>query len=489
MPIGRVNSSWGGTRIEPWISRDAFENSSCSEEFELIKLAEAPDFEEQIAARQRQYQKDLTEWVELFYSCGNEAAGNWKNCDYDDSGWNSVSVETRFPEIGVEWFRKTVELPESWAGKEVTLNLGAVDDLDETYFNGVKVGSISIDNPIYWKANRSYKIPAGTVKAGSNTIAVRVGNIAGAGGFVTTDKLFMQCGSEKIAIGGNWKHKKEFTADPVKLGERPRLKAVDRDSHQFPTNLYNSMVKPWTVYPMRGFIWYQGCSNAGVAKDSQDARNYMALHPLLIQGWRDAWNDQEMPFILTQLAGYQYGSPYKPFTEKYLRSIPPKKDRFAEIREVQGAMLNMPLTGMASAIDIGDHSDIHPANKQDLAYRMAQEAKRLAYGYKGITSGPMFKAMKVEGNKIRIEYTNIGSGLEVRNGKLGSFAIAGKDGKFVWANAELDGNTVVVWADSVSEPVHVRYAWAGFPLDTNLYNKEGFPACPFRTDVPDYLLK
>ena len=144
---------------------------------------------------------------------------------------------------------------------------------------------------------------------------------------------------------------------------------------------------------------------------------------------------------------------------------------------------------MGVAIDIGDHSDIHPANKQDLAYRMAQEAKRIVYGYEGVTAGPMFKSMKIEGGKARIEFTNTGKGLKVKGDKLNCFAIAGKDGKFVWANAKIDGNCVIVWSDKVKEPANVRYAWAGYPVDPNLYNQEGFPACPFRTDMPDYLLK
>ena len=203
------------------------------------------------------------------------------------------------------------------------------------------------------------------------------------------------------------------------------------------------MVKPWTVYPIRGFIWYQGCSNASNAKD------YMNLHPLLIQDWRNRWNDQTMPFVFTQLAAYERHTPRKRLTDAYLSALQPRENNFANLREVQTATLKVPLTGMAVTIDIGDHSDIHPANKQDLAYRMAQEAKRLAYEYKGVTAGPMYKSMKIEGDKIRIEFTNIGKGLKVKGDKLNCFAIAEKNGKFVWANAKLDGNSVLVWSDKI----------------------------------------
>ena len=215
----------------------------------------------------------------------------------------------------------------------------------------------------------------------------------------------------------------------------------------------------------------------------------MILHPLLIQDWRNRWNDQNMPFIFAQLSAYEKHNPWKPIALQTLKALPPRESAFAELRETQTATLNIPLTGMAVTIDIGDHSDIHPANKQDVGYRMAQEAKRLVYGCKDITSGPMFKSMQLENGRIRINFTNTGKGLLVKGDKLNCFAIAGKDGKFVWANAKLDGGSVIVWSDEVKEPANVRYAWAGFPVEPNLYNKEGFPACPVRTDMPDYLLK
>ncbi|MBO5991919.1 MAG: hypothetical protein J6R00_09730, partial [Lentisphaeria bacterium] len=185
---------------------------------------------------------------------------------------------------------------------------------------------------------------------------------------------------------------------------------------------------------------------------------------------------------------FERHTPAKPLKMEYLKSLAPEERGISALREVQSATLEVvPNTGMGVSIDIGDHSDIHPANKQDLAYRMAKEAMRLAYGYKGVTSGPAFKSVKFSDGKARISFTGTGSGLVVRGDKLNCFAIAGKDGKFVWADAVLDGNTVVVTSGKVKDPVAVRYAWAAYPVDPNLYNKEGFPAVPFRTDIPEYI--
>ena len=255
-------------------------------------------------------------------------------------------------------------------------------------------------------------------------------------------------------------------------------------SPQFPATLYNAMIAPWIVYPVRGAIWYQGESNAGGWVD------YMTLFPLLIKDWRAKWNDPAMPFVFVQLAAFERHTPTKPLADDFWKKLQPSDPSWAKLREVQTATLNLPNTGMAVAIDIGNHSDIHPNDKQTLAKRVAAEAERLAYGRKGVTAGPMYESMKIEGNKIRLGFTNVGKGLVAKGGKkLNCFAIAGKDGKFVWANARIEGASVLVWADSVKEPVAVRYAWSGYPGEPNFYNEEGFPACPFRTDMPDYLLK
>ena len=487
VPIGLIASSWSGTRIEPWISESSYKVAARNNELAQIANARNSDYDAKVKQIAEKEKISVSKWVARFYEVHaqqTEAAKNWKCPKFDATSWRQVTLpKYTFPEVGVIWFRRDVDIPATWAGKDLKLSLGAIDDLDETFFNGEKIGETTINDKEYWCKARVYTIPGKLVKAGKATIAIRVSNIY-VTGMVASENIKLSCGqNEAISLNGKWLTKNEFIADLRKIGTRPGGEKLTLSSPQFPATLFNAMVKPFTVYPMRGFIWYQGCSNTG------NARDYMNLHPLLIKDWRNRWNDQTMPFIFAQLAAFHAHRPKNPTTLEALKKLAPSEANYAALREVQTATLNVPLTGMGVAIDIGDHSDIHPANKQDLAYRMAQEAKRLVYGYKGVTSGPMFKSMKVENGKARIEFTNIGKGLKVKGGKLNCFAVAGKDGKFVWANAELDGNSVVVWSEKVKDPAHVRYAWAGFPIDPNLYNKEGFPAVPFRTDAPDYLLK
>lgn len=497
IPIGLIHSSWGGTRIEPWISKAGFESINRTAELAQIRTAEDPQSINKEKARLKAMRDKadaaFNAWYKKFhaaYAAETKAAADWKNPGYDVSTWETVKVPGVIdPEIdGVVWFRRDVELPASWAGKDLRLSLGAIDDCDETFFNGVKVGGIGPDTPNYWEYKRMYTIPGKLVKAGKNTIAVRVIDTFGNGGFGSPANLiYIQCGSDiaqRIGLDGNWKSKLEFKVDSKKIGPRPTVTAnYALSSSQFPATLYNAMVAPWTVYPIRGVIWYQGESNAGAYQD------YMKLFPQLIKDWRAKWHNPTMPFVFVQLSAFERHTPRIRLVDDFWKNRQPADSNWAMLREVQTATLNVPNTGMAVSIDIGDHSDIHPADKQTLGYRVAREAERLVYGRKGVTAGPMYESMKIEGDKIRLGFTNVGQGLYVKGKKLNCFAIAGKDGKFVWANARVEGNSVLVWADSVKHPVAVRYAWASYPGEPNLYNLDGFPACPFRTDMPGYLLK
>jgi sialate O-acetylesterase len=235
-----------------------------------------------------------------------------------------------------------------------------------------------------------------------------------------------------------------------------------------PAGLYNAMIAPFTPFPIRGAIWYQGESNVGRAEE------YSILFPAMIEDWRKAWGIGKFPFLFVQLANFMQRKPE------------PSESAWAELREAQTSALRLPNTGMAVAIDIGEANDIHPKNKQDVGKRLALAALAIAYGQKIEYSGPMFERMEVEGNKARIFFKHTGSGLVCKGEKLLGFAIAGEDKKFVWAEAKIEGDTVVVWSDKVEKPVAVRYAWADNP-ECNLYNREGLPAVPFRTDIPPYL--
>jgi sialate O-acetylesterase len=225
------------------------------------------------------------------------------------------------------------------------------------------------------------------------------------------------------------------------------------------------MVAPEINYAIKGFCWYQGESNAGKSQE------YTALLPALIKDWRQKWQQSDLPFLYVQLPGFM--------DYNYL----PSESGWAVLREAQLKALSVPNTAMAVAIDLGEWNDIHPDNKKDVGERLALAALKTAYNENLVASGPIFASSKTDGNKIILSFSNIGSGLISNDGEaLSEFAIAGPDKKFVWAKAKIEGNNVVVWSDEVANPQYVRYAWADNPVNPNLYNKEGLPASPFRTD-------
>jgi sialate O-acetylesterase len=236
--------------------------------------------------------------------------------------------------------------------------------------------------------------------------------------------------------------------------------------NRYPTLLYNGMIHPLLNYPITGVIWYQGESNAG------RAYQYRRLLPLMIGDWRKQWNEGDFPFLIVQLANFM---------------APPKEpgeSSWAELREAQSMALSLPMTGLAVTIDIGEEKDIHPKDKQDVGHRLALAALKIAYGMDIVYSGPVFREMKKEGTRLNLSFDHTGSGLVCRDryGYLKGFAVAGPDRVFHWSKAGLRGNEVWVDCEEVEDPVAVRYGWADNPDDLNLYNAEGLPASPFRTD-------
>lgn len=497
VPIGLISANWGGTRIEPWISRAAYAQAGRTNELANIDaiLKNNAESEAQSQAAIKKAQQDFTAWEKRFYAVyakETALAADWKNPGYNDFSWQKIAMPNNsFPDNvdGVGWYRKIVTVPAAWAGKKLTLSLGAIDDCDETFFNGVKVGAIGTDVDSYWAAKRVYQIPGKLVQPGCNVIAVRVSDMCGDGGLQgTAMEMFLSPdGKQKISLAENWKFKLEFSIDTEKIGSRPRLPCEmmsDPRDPNFPATLYNSMIAPWTGYPMRGFLWYQGESSVGAPED------YLKLQKLLISDWRGKWNDTQMPFIFVQLPGFERHTPDKRLPDDFWVKRQPGDPDWAIFREAQAATLKqVPYTGMAVCIDAGDHSDLHPANKQVVGFRLAREAERISYGKNIVSTGPYFKSMAIKGDKAILSFANVGKGLIAqgnRDGKLGCFAIAGKDGKFVWADAVIDGDTVVVSSPQVIVPAAVRYGWVSYAGNLNFYNQDGFPACPFRTDMPDY---
>jgi sialate O-acetylesterase len=363
--------------------------------------------------------------------------------------WENVG----YPDFdGVFWFRRTIDLPEIGTNSDFELHLGAVDDIDTTWVNGVQVGAIS-----GWDAPRMYRVSASVWKPGSNVIVVRVLDTGGNGGLWGGDdpmRLDIRNGEKtnSISLTGTWLCKQS-----VSLTDVGWLPTDYSQSSSTPSVLYNGMIAPLLSYAIRGVIWYQGESNVG------RERQYRTLFPAMITDWRRTWGEGDFPFLFVQIAPYRGNSP--------------------EIREAQLlTWQNTTNTAMAVTIDCGDASDIHPPHKQPMGARLALAARAIAYGEKLEYSGPVFKSMKIEGSEAVLRFTHPGGGLVAKDGPLKGFTIAGADKVFHPAQAEIRGQTIVVISDAVFRPVAVRYGWANVP-EGNLFNRAGLPASPFRTGV------
>ncbi len=454
VPIGLLNTSWGGTIVETWTSRKAFENS---DEFKSM-IAGMPllNLDSMAKVKTQETRKRL---LALQGSLNNTDADTWKDVHTDDSKWPQMQIPNLWETQqigdldGFVWFRKTVNITAANAGKPATLFLSMIDDNDITYVNGIKVGST-----VGYNVKREYNIPAGILKEGKNVIAVRVEDTGGGGGIYGDGAdMKLTLGNEVMPLAGKW----NFRVEKIAGGSE----SIGPNS--YPTLLYNAMINPLIPFAMEGAIWYQGESNAG------RAYQYRKAFPLMINDWRSRWGEGNFPFYFVQLASYNAANG---------NSV--NGSSWAELRESQTKTLSLPNTGMAVTTDIGDSGNIHPKDKQDVGKRLAEIAFHNVYGENNVYSGPMYQSMKMEGNKIRISFTHTGTGLMVKDkyGYIKGFEIAGADKKFHYAKAYVDGSDVVVFNDDIANPVAVRYAWADDAGEANLFNKEGFPASSFRTD-------
>jgi sialate O-acetylesterase len=467
VPIGLIDSSWGGTPAEAWTSHDALVSSP-----ELKPILDRYESSLNMLPQAKEtYAQALAQWEEknLYIDAGNkgEALG-YADPATATADWSKMDLPQQFETAGLlidgaVWFRKVLELPESWAGKDLVLNLTPIDDQDVTYFNGKKVGSIGRETPNSYMVPRKYVVPGSLVHGGRNVIAVRVFDSAGEGGFSRGGAMSIGPNEgDVISLRGAWEYKVELALEPKHPDWGSRPEAVGVSNQNNPSVLYNAMIAPLVPFAIRGAIWYQGESNAG------RAFQYRTLFPIMIRNWRSAWG-HDFPFYFVQLANW------------HANKAEPDESDWAELREAQTMTLREPQTGMAVTIDIGDENDIHPRNKVDVGRRLAAWALFGTYGQKVIPSGPLFDRFTVEGDKVRIRF-KYGVGLKTSNGGVvKGFSIAGEDRRFVWADARIDGDAVIVSSPKVLKPVAVRYGWADNPI-ANLYNGAGLPASPFRTD-------
>jgi sialate O-acetylesterase len=456
VPIGLINSSWGGVPIEAFMSEDA--------------LKEFPNIQNKV-----QKNKD-TAYINSFsrrrfggngnipgpVDKGLEGSTKWYDPAYIPKEWRQIGIPGYWEDQGLKdlngvvWYRREIDVPASMIGKPAKVFLGRIVDADALYINGKEVG-----NTTYLYPQRRYTVPADLLKAGKNLFVVRVTNNFGKGGFVPDKPYCLFAGNDTVDLKGYWQYKVgEVFAPRGGFGGG----GFGFSAQNAPTALYNAMVAPEINYTIKGIVWYQGESNTNRAAE------YAKLQPAMITDWRNKWKEGNIPFLYVQLPGFM--------DYNYL----PSESQWAELREAQLKSLSVPNTAMAVAIDLGEWNDIHPDRKKDVGDRLALAAEKIAYGENIVYSGPIYQSATIEGNKITISFTNTGSGLVTNDGEpLGEFAIAGPDKKFVWANAKIEGDKIVVWSDEVKDPKYVRYAWADDPVNPNLYNKEGLPASPFET--------
>ena len=449
VPIGLINASVGGSPAEAWMSEEAVK--AFPEYYKELQTFKSKTYIDSIESNQ---QKAIGQWYQQLNAKDIGLQQNWKNIN-NTQDWQTMQVpgywaNTNTGQVnGVVWFRKTFHVPAGMAGKAAKVELGRIVDADSVFINGMYIG-----NTTYQYPPRRYEFPEGILKAGENTIVVRVVNNGGRGGFVLDKRYELTTATDTIDLTGTWQYKVGAIMPPTPSQTFIRWK---------PVGLYNAMIAPLTQYPIKGVIWYQGEAN------TKKPGEYKALMETLITSWRTTWQ-QQFPFLFVQLANFMEAKPQ------------PTESSWAATRQAQRNTLQVPNTGMAVIIDLGDWNDIHPENKKDVGYRLALQARKLAYKENITASGPLYQSMQVQGNKVVLRFSNTGKGLQCKGDTLQQFAIAGADKKFVWAKAIIKNNTVVVWNDAVTQPVVVRYAWADNPQGANLYNKEGLPASPFTTE-------
>ncbi len=481
IPVGVIRASWGGTPAEPWISEDGFRTAGLKKELaEIQKFAftdeQKKEFESKEAAR---FAKQMKLWYPFFERAAKTHAkpvAGWEQPGFDDSKWqNGAFFATRNYEI--RCFRMKFRLFSWMKNKDLQLVIPKPGEFAEIYINGKPVAEYA-PYDAEAKKNINVTLPAKLFNAnGDNLIAIRAG-------FFYRDKTHsvnlleratLYVDGKKFVIRRRWKMYNEFSTTAKAMRKKaPDFITIPYLHSKFSCNLFNAMVHGWIKLPVRGILWYQGEARAG------DPRYYLLLKAL-INDWRKQWQNPQMPFIIVQLAGYA------PERKNDWRTFVEDQPRYAMARDCQQQMLELPGVGLATAIDIGEVDNIHPGNKQDVGKRLALEAERMVYGKDVISRGPMFKSAKVENGTIRVFFDNVYDGLKTSDGKApGAFFIAGKDKKFVVANAKIDGKTVVVSSDKVPQPEFVRYAYVSFRGDCNLQNSAGLPAYPFRSDKYDF---
>lgn len=463
VPVGIINSSWGGTSIEFWLSTSAMQPfqpviSKYANQDTLLKGLDVTNYRKQHLEKwiKEAMLNDLGEY-EKWYSDTSKTK-YWKSMHLP-TYWEKKGIYDR---DGIVWFQKKINIPAAWIGKDITIHFNAIDDQDNLWLNGQPMGQTDGFDKV-----RNYQIAAPNWRQIDNVISVRVLDYGGNGG-ISGSEMYLQCGAEKIDLAGLWKYKTGYD-----LSEQKNYQAADYAwmAQWKPSYLFNTMIAPLKQYSIKGAVWYQGESNS---ESREDAKNYGAMLKAMINDWRKTWNMGDFPFLIAQLPNFG------------LPDLQPSESNWAIIRQAQWQATRLASVATSVNIDIGESNDIHPKNKADIGYRLALAASATAYphgrDYLGLS--PYYESFSVEGNRIKIKFRNYGKGLVAKDkyGYIRGFEIAGEDGIYYWAKARISNSfCIIVYSDEIEKPIKVRYAWSDNPIDANVYNSEGLPACPFET--------
>jgi len=479
VPVGLIQSAWGGTPAEAWTPRAAL-----LAEPTLKAMVDTFDAATHNPHRREEIERQVAAWEakNFHQDTGNRGeARGYAAPRTNTHGWSKMELPQLWESAGLAidgavWFRREVELPSDWAGRDLALSLGAIDDFDTTYWNGERVGATGAETPHYYAAPRRYTVPARLVKAGANVVAVRVFDHYGSGGFAGMPAQLRVMPAERttngangatpLSLAGAWLYRIERKLPPALADFSTRPRGLASDDPESPSVLWNGMMAPLARLPIAGVIWYQGESN--VAHASQ----YRTLFPTMIRAWRAAWGEPALPFLYVQLPNFGGTRPERALGDS----------GWAELREAQALALREPRTAMAVTLDVGDSNDLHPRNKQEVGRRLALAALKSVYGRDVVAAGPTLASVAREGATMRVRFSSVASGLDTSDGAPPrGFLIAGADHTWHAASARIDGASVIVSSPDVPEPIAVRYGWANDPA-TNLRNQADLPAAPFRSD-------
>ncbi len=469
IPIGIIHTSWGGTVAEAWTSKS--------------QLRKMGDFDNDIERLENaSEQKTTLEWFSKWDTVAiPQTEKGWENIDFSnsevtqpdfsDEHWSSIELPGRFDVYdsgaldGAFWFRKTIVIEDIESG--YTLSIGFVDDMDATYVNGYKVGGLAGSGK--YNVEREFTVPESILNKGENIIAIRAIDTGGPGIFGAPMLLTNKSGVS-VSLEGTWKYipvaefyENKFYVYDINYSSiltRPNILKLHPN---LPTVLFNAMIHPVIPFTIKGTIWYQGESNVS------RAAQYKKLFPAMIEDWRQQWKS-DFPFYFVQIA---------PF--RYQQSGDVSLDMSQKLRDAQRHSLQTKNTGMVVTMDIGNFTNIHPSNKQDVGARLAGLALANDYGKQLVASGPLYKDHEISGNKMLLDFDYKGAGLVAKDADLSGFEIAGADKKYVPAVAIIVDDKVQVFAASIARPEYARYAWRDNGIAT-LFNKEGLPASSFTTE-------